>query len=187
MSYDFDQYLGLREWFIYELDNQYSAITGINPFDPDGRISRMASRGDPKSKILEQLAENPLYIRYQRLLGFPSEVENPEESAALLLFAELIAALTDLEDPPVPIDVRLMAAEALESIYEGTRQVAQMIREGSSSREVFKALAEVPSWLDAENDYISRYEVSFADRHQIERWGNYVDLSKIILDIDLYE
>jgi hypothetical protein len=187
MAYDFDQYLDLREVFVYELGNQHSVNTRSNPYDPTGQISRMASRGDAKSKILELLEANSIYRKNKQLLESPDEVDSPIEEAVLLAFKELVEAAENLEDPATPINVREMAAAALESTYEGSEAVAQMIRDGASSLEVFKALDEVPSWSDALQDYITKEDVEYVQKYQINRWATFADLVDIIRDIDLYK
>jgi hypothetical protein len=187
MAYDFEQYLNLREVFIYELGNQHSVNTRSNPYDPTRQISRMASRGDAKSKILELLEANSVYRKNKQLLGSPDEVDDPIEKAVLLAFKELVEAAEGLEDPATPIDVREMAADALESTYEGSETVAQMIRDGASSLEVFKALDEVPSWSDALQDYMTKEDVEYVQKYQINRWATFADLVDIIKDTDLYK
>jgi hypothetical protein len=187
MAYDFDQYYDLREDFIYTLGNQYSVNTDSNPYDPTGQISRMASRGDAKSKILELLEANSVYRKNKQLLESTDEVDDPIEEAVLLLFKELEQAVAELGDPPTPINVREMAADALESVYKGSESAAQMIRDGASSADVFKALDEVESWSNALEDYMTKDYVENTQNYQINRWATFADLVDIIRDTDLYK
>jgi hypothetical protein len=187
MAYDFDQYLSLRETFIYELGNQHFVNTRSNLYDPAGQITRMAARGDAKSKILELLEANSIYRKNKQLLESPDEIDDPIEKAVLLPFRELVEAAEGLEDPATPINVREMAADALESTYEGSEAVAQMVRDGASSLEVFKALDKIKSWSDALQDYITKEDVEYVQKYQVNRWATFEDLMNIIKDTDLYE
>ena len=187
MAYDFDEYYDLREEFIYALDNQYSVNTDLNPYDPTGQISRMASRGDSKAKILELLESNSVYKKNKQLVDSMDEVEDPIEQAVLVLFKELEQAIASLGDPPAPINVREMAASALESTYGGTQEVAQMIRDGASSREVLEALDKIPSWSTALQDYMTKEYVENVQNYQVHRWATFTDLMNIIKDTDLYK
>jgi hypothetical protein len=187
MAFDFNKYYDLRENFIYVLDGQYSINTKVNPYDPTGQISRMAARGDSKAKILELLEANSTYRANVKLLESTDEDQDPIEKAVLILFKELKEEVDTLEDPPAPVDVREMAAESLELAYEGSQDAAQMIRDGASSVDVFKALDNVPSWSDTLQDYMSRMEVEYVQRYQYEKWSTFEDVMDIIKDTDLYK
>jgi hypothetical protein len=187
MAYEFDEYYDMREEFIYALDSQHAINADFNPYDPTGQIGRMASRGDSKSKITELLESNQFYRKNKELLADEDQVQDPIERAVLILFKELQQALSGLGDPPAPIDVREMAADALESSYEGSDGPAQMIRDGALSSEVFEALDGVPSWSEALQDFLTREYVENTQNYQIYRWATLKDIMDIIKDIDLYK
>lgn len=186
MSYNFDEYYDVREEFIYALDGQHSVNTNINPYDPTGQISRMASRGDSKLKITELLNKNSIFVANKARLADKSSVTDPIELAVLMLFEEFVQALDGLGDPPSPIDVREMAASALESFYVGSEAPAAMIRAGATSKDVLQSLDDVSSWSEALDDYITRADVEYVQTYQINRWGTLKDVLDIIRDIDLY-
>lgn len=186
MSYNFDEYYDVREEFIYALDSQHSVNTDTNPYDPTGQISRMAARGDSKSKIIELLNKNSIFVANKARLADKSSATDPIELAVLMIFEELVQALDGLGDPPSPIDVREMAASALESAYAGSEAPAAMIRSGAKAKDVLESLDDIPSWSDALDDYVTRADVEYVQSYQINRWGTLKDTLDIIRDIDLY-
>lgn len=186
MAYDFDEYYSLRENFINTLDNQYSINSSSNPYDPSGVISRMASRGDSKDRIIKMLEDNPVYRKNKELVGNMDSVEDPIEQAVLFTFKELEQAVSTLGDPPSPVNVREMAAKALEESYEGSEQQAEMIRNGASAAEILESLDSVPSWSDAERDFLTKEEVEYVQSYQVNRWATFKDILDIIKDLDLY-
>lgn len=186
MAYDFDQYYSLRENFINTLDNQYSINSSSNPYDPTGVISRMASRGDAKAKIIEMLESNPVYQKNKELASSPESVDSPIEEAVLFTFRELEKAVSTLGDPPSPINVREMAAKALEESYEGSEEPARIIKSGGSAAEVLKSLDSVESWSKAERDFLTKDDVEYVQSYQVNRWATFKDILDIIKDLDLY-
>jgi hypothetical protein len=186
MAYDFDEYYFLRENFINTLDSQYSINSSSNPYDPTGVIGRMASRGDSKTKIIELLEANPVYVKNKELSQNMESIEDPIERAVLFTFKELEKAVSTLGDPPAPINIREMAAKALEESYEGTDEQAKMIRDGAPAVDILKSLDSVSSWASAERDFLTKEDVEYVQSYQVNRWATFKDILDIIKDLDLY-
>ena len=131
-----------------ELLNRQSALTasaGIS-IDPTGLVARMVYRGETSDNILNVLKGNQTFRDSLSLLDEDLSETDPISQAAQTQFAALYASISSLPKSPVPVDLKALAASAIESYDDEEGTLARVIEAGASSEYIFSLLEDNEAW-----------------------------------------
>lgn len=131
-----------------ELLNRQSALTasaGIS-IDPTGLVARMVHRGETSENILNVLKSNQTFRDSLSLLDEDLTETDPISQAAQTQFAALYASISSLPKSSVPVDLKALAASAIESYDDEEGTLARVIEAGASSEYVFSLLEDNAAW-----------------------------------------
>jgi hypothetical protein len=177
-------YYASRDAFIDTLNQQVSLSTGTNLYDLDGKITRMALRGDSREKIRAALMKNSIFKANTRLVD--AEPEDVFEAATKIRFEEFLVSLEEVIDLKSDPDYRETAIDLI-SKYDENGQIAELINSGTDSYSILKALDEVPAWAADLRNYITRGDVEISRPEQEDGWLGFAEVVDAIKDLDDYE
>jgi hypothetical protein len=173
-----------RDAFLQTLaDQHFSSDILKNPYDYDGTISRMVSRGDSRQKISEYLEGNAYFQGQKDLTTIDPADLDLEEQLALSKYMDLVEALNNIVDPEVEPDFVANAKELVKP-YDQDGTVSELINSGSTSTDIFEKLKENTSWNTDAYDYITRGEVDSSTPAQRARWNDFGAIVFAIKDLD---
>jgi hypothetical protein len=177
-------YVGSREEFLNDLE-LYKTISGKNPLDIDGKLSRMVNRGDSKTKIAEYLKNNLYFQTQQEFVDQESVIGDDEVELKIAIFKakSLLESLENMIDPDEAPDFVAAAKAAIEK-YDENGTIAEIIDNGGFSSDVLYALKDVPAWNDAASDYLTKDDVEYPDARMKNRWASFKNTLNIIKDLD---
>jgi len=181
-----DSYGNSRTIFGAELISQVSPITGENLYDPDGFITRMNYRGEPKSLIEQKLMEDSMFKANLEKMKEGPETDDPLEKYMIDGFATFYEALQNLKNPEEPVDVRNYVSELLSEEYPNAEKAQKLIKEGEPALKVFEALDEDLAWKQDAVDYMTRMDIDIPTDRQKSRWVKFMNMTHHINDLSRY-
>lgn len=174
-----------RMSFIGALSTQTSPVTGEDLFDPKGSITRMATRGETKERIQEELEKMSVFNTYVEKMKNP-ETDDPMEKYMIDGFADFYETLEKLENPEKEASLREEVAKLILSKYADAKKAADLALASGSATEIFNALDEVPAWTNDAKNYLTRGDVEIPTDRQKFSWAKFSEIVDNINDIDLY-
>jgi hypothetical protein len=180
-----DIYEASRAHFLGILVRQQSlTASGLHPFDSSqDRLIRMVYRGDSRDRIVRELSKNEDYQRSLALLENNGPLD-PFTAAARADFAEFHEALSNLEDPEVPVDIRAVAAEVITKYDSEDGRVQSAILAGASFSHIKELLADNLGWQGDLSDWESSEYVSNPTEEMAKRWNEFAALYWTLNDLD---
>lgn len=163
---------------------QQTAMTasGQLPYDIDGSLARRIYRGDSKKSILAHLERSAAFNAAVESMDVDLSETDPFASYAQDQFREFFSVINEIEDSPVLIDLREIAADAVHG-YDSTGEVAKSILAGANSKYVLGQLGASEKWVSDFNQYAS-LTASGVDESQDEKLAEFSFIYEAILDID---
>lgn len=181
MTYNESRYV-----FISELASQVSPVTGEQLYDYNGKLTRMAERGEFKERIESELSKDLLYNENVEKMKSGPETADPMEKYMIDGFAEFYDSLQKLENPENPVSARNWIAELLLESYPQAEKAAEMVKSSATPSEVLKELENVPAWNQDAMEYLTRGDVELPTSRQKSRWVKFETMTDHINDLAYY-
>ena len=173
-----------RDAFLDILDEQqFSADILTNPYDADGKLTRMVIRGDSRQQIKDYLEGNSYYQGQRDFTTIAAEDLDIQEQFALMKYLELAEALENIVDPQEAPNFSAIAKEMVKP-YDQDSKVSEIIDSGVGSVEVFQALSDNPRWAEDSYDYATCMDVDSPSQQQKDQWNNFASIVFAIKDLD---
>lgn len=164
-------------------DQQFSEDVLTNPYDIDGKLTRMISRGDSKQQIKDYLEGNSYFQGQRDFTTIAPEDLDLQEQVALMKYLEFTEALENVVDPEEAPDFSAIAKEMVKP-YDQDSKVSEMIDSGAASVDVFQALSDNPRWAEDSYDYVTSMDVNSPSQQQKDKWNNFASIVFAIKDLD---
>jgi hypothetical protein len=131
-----------------ELLSRQSALTASAniSIDPTGLVARMVYRGETSDSILTVLKSNQTFRDSLSLLDQDLADADPMSQAAQTQFAALYASISSLPKSSIPVDLKAIAASAIESYDDEEGTLAQVVEAGASAEYIFSLLENNEVW-----------------------------------------
>ena len=180
-----DSYMASRQRCASALA-EFGDESGLNYYDPDGKVARMIDRGEPKERIVEHLYNNvPDFLDdFEYISGTaPEEYDNYQKSVA-----DFHDALDGLEESPEPIDVRKRCCDHIEEHgYDYHGDVIPAINDGADSGQVMLLLQNSPRWQGANADWLEALNPNSLDEDaKNQDHSHFHKLHDLVQDLDDY-
>lgn len=164
-------------------DQQFSEDILTNPYDADGKLTRMVFRGDSKQQIKDYLEGNSYFQGQRDFTTIAPEDLDLQEQVALMKYLEFTDALENMVDPEEAPDFAAIAKEMVKP-YDSNSKISEMIDSGASSVEIFEALSEDPKWIEDSYDYTTSLDVDNPSQEQKDTWNAFASIVYAIKDLD---
>ena len=166
------------------VQQQSLTASGAHPFDVEqNRLARMIYRGDSRDRIARELAKNEDYQRSLALLENDAPTD-PYTEYAKAEFAAFQDALTNLVDPEVPVDLRAIAASAMEKYDDENGSIQTAILAGASSSYIEKLLEGNHKWESDFSYWEASEDISNPSEEMASRWAQFSATYWTLKDLD---
>ena len=166
------------------VQQQSLTASGAHPFDVEqNRLARMIYRGDSRDRIARELAKNEDYQRSLALLESDTPTD-PYTEYARAEFAAFQDALTNLADPEVPVDLRAIAASAMEQYDDENGSIQTAILAGASSSHIENLLKDNHKWQGEFSYWVAGADVSEPTEEMESRWSKFSAVYWTLKDLD---
>lgn len=170
-----------RENFLECLDLATDS-DGNNPYDPNGIVTQLVSRGEPMARVLEALLRYEDFYRMKNLAN-KGQISDTDKGREFKVILDSLESIVDIQ----PACNWRDAAITKISKYDSDGVVSKSINQGADSKSVLTALGQSKAWLDALQDYETSGDVELPRQFQIERWQEFRLVLQSINDIDEIE
>ncbi len=166
------------------VQQQSLTASGAHPFEREqNRLARMIYRGDSRDRIVRELSANEDYQRSLSLLENDAPVD-PYTQYAKAEFAAFQEALSNLEDPEFPVDLRAIAASGIAKYDDEEGSVTQAILAGASSSYVEGLLKDNHQWQSDMADWETSELISYPSPEMVSKWNEFSGIYWALKDLD---
>jgi len=166
------------------IQQQSLTASGAHPFEVEqNKLVRMIYRGDSRDRIVRELSRNEGYQNSLALLKSDAPTD-PYSEYARAEFAAFQDALSNLEDPEFPVDLRAIAASGMKKYDDEKGSIERAILAGASSSYVEGLLKENYQWQGDLAHWESSELVSEPTSEMVSKWNEFAAVYWSLKDLD---